>query len=143
MMATLEVLWRRSCMISGQLNIEQGNCLHLNLEKTEVICDESSTQAAMLQHVPALCDVQHEHATLLGSPICTLEGIQEPSVPRRTPLKCLESGSSTFMRIMPYAYCDMPSPSLNCSMSYVPHHVSSHLHYRSSTPWLGRYCVPS
>ena len=38
---------------------------------------ETSTRDAMLQHVPSLCMVQQEHASLLGSPIGTLEGIQD------------------------------------------------------------------
>ena len=58
--------------------------LHLNLEKTEVICDESSTQEALLQHIPGLSVVQREHATLLGSPIGTLEGIQETICAKKT-----------------------------------------------------------
>ena len=51
--------------------------LQLNLGKTEIICTEASTRDAMLQHVPGLCTVQREHASLLGSPIGTLEGIQD------------------------------------------------------------------
>ena len=46
--------------------------LQLNLGKMEIICAETSTRDAMLEHVPALCVVQREHASLLGSLIGTL-----------------------------------------------------------------------
>ena len=112
MMAPLEVLWMNSGTNS------RGTGLHLNLEMTEVICHESSTQEAMLQHVPSLCVFQREHATLLGSQLAPLKLSKILSVPRRNLLKFLESGSCTqFMHMMlkVYAYCGIPSPSLNCS----------------------------
>ena len=41
--------------------------LQLNLAKTEIICAETSTRNAMLQHVPGLCVVQQEDTSLLDS----------------------------------------------------------------------------
>ena len=58
--------------------------LQLNLGKTEIICADTSTRDTMLQHVPGLCVVQREHASLLGSPIAILEGIQDTIHAKKT-----------------------------------------------------------
>ena len=50
---------------------------------------ETSPRHAMLQHVPGLCMVQREHATLLGSPIGTLEGIQDTIRAKKKTLEVL------------------------------------------------------
>ena len=61
--------------------------LQLNLGKTEIIC--ADTRDTTLQHVPGLCVVQREHASLLGSRIGTLEGIQDTIHAKKKTLKVL------------------------------------------------------
>ena len=53
--------------------------LQLNRDKSEVICDDSSTRSAMLRAVPGLSVTEQDHATLLGSPIGTASSIQNAS----------------------------------------------------------------
>ena len=59
----------------GHIGRELG--LQLNRDKSEVICDDSTTKSAMLRAVPGLSVTDRDHATLLGSPIGTANGIQD------------------------------------------------------------------
>ena len=49
--------------------------LHLNLTKSEIICVDSHTRDAMLTAAQDLCVVSPDQATLLGSPIGSIESI--------------------------------------------------------------------
>ena len=65
--------------------------LQLNRDKSEVICDDSSTRSAMLRAVPGLSVTERDHATLLGSPIGTASGIQNTILMRTKSLQTLGS----------------------------------------------------
>ena len=56
---------------------------------TEIICAVTPIRDAMLQHVPGLCVVQQEHASLLGCPIGTHERIQDTIHAPRKRSRCL------------------------------------------------------
>ena len=49
--------------------------LQLNRGKSEVICEDSNTREALLRSAPGLRVVSHDDATLLGSPIGSMESI--------------------------------------------------------------------
>ena len=51
--------------------------LQLNRGKSEVICEDPITREAILCAAPGLRVVSRDHATLLGSPIGSVEGIDE------------------------------------------------------------------
>ena len=79
----------RSLLISGKWNKVQGSWVSSStLGRQRCICAETSTRDTMLEHVPALCMVQREHASLFGSPIGTLEGIQD-TIPTKKTLEVL------------------------------------------------------
>ena len=65
--------------------------LQLNRDKSEVICDDSSTRSAMLRAVPGLSVTERNHATLLGSPIGAASGIQNTILIRTKSLQTLGS----------------------------------------------------
>ena len=65
--------------------------LQLNRDKSEVICDDSTTRSAMLRAVPGLSVTERDHATLLGSPIGTASGIQDTILKRTKSLQTLGS----------------------------------------------------
>ena len=65
--------------------------LQLNRDKSEVICDDSTTRSAMLRAVPGLSVTGRDHATLLGSPIGTASGIQDTILKRTKSLQTLGS----------------------------------------------------
>ena len=50
--------------------------LHLNLTKSEVICVDPCTKDTMLNAAHDLCIVSPDQATLLGSPIGSIESIK-------------------------------------------------------------------
>ena len=130
-MALWEAAWMRSLLISGKWNKVQGSWVSSStLGRQRCICAETSTRDTMLEHVPALCMVQREHASLFGSPIGTLEGIQDTICAKKT----LEA-------LMPCANYNIPLPSLNSSMSFAPHHASSPSNYRTLTLWSDPYCA--
>ena len=63
----------------------------LNQDKSEVVCDDSSTKSAMLRAVPGLSMTERDHVTLLGSPIGTASGIQNTILKRTKSLQTLGS----------------------------------------------------
>ena len=65
--------------------------LQLNRDKSEVICDDSTTKLAMLCAVSGLSVTDRDHATLLGSPIGTASVIQDTILKRTKSLQTLES----------------------------------------------------
>ena len=50
--------------------------LQLNCEKSEMICEDTTTRNAMLRAVPGICETDRDQATMLGSPIGNVNSIQ-------------------------------------------------------------------
>ena len=65
--------------------------LHLNLTKSEVICVDPRTKDTMLNAAHDLCIVSPEQATLLGSPIGSIESINSAIRTKVNALKIIGS----------------------------------------------------
>ena len=51
--------------------------LQLNCEKSEMICEDTTTRNAMLRAVPGICETDRDQATMLGSPVGNVSSIQK------------------------------------------------------------------
>ena len=71
--------------MAGELGLQP------NRDKSEVICDDSTTRSAMLRADPGLSVTYRDHATLLGSPIGAASGIQDTILKRTKSPKTLGS----------------------------------------------------
>ena len=50
--------------------------LQLNCEKSEMICEDTTTRNAMLRAVPGICETDRDQATMLGSSVGNVSSIQ-------------------------------------------------------------------
>ena len=109
--------------------------LQLNHEKLEIICDDPSTRDSMLSAFPGLCVVNHDHASILGSPFGSVEGIEDTISAKTTPLAVMGTDFASSIHTTPFVFSGMPLLCPNCSTSCELHLVSYPHSYRSLTTY--------